>query len=146
MKLITFFLILLLQTNVNAGFKNSGQSEVPTDIQTQIKNQYEENIQKKKNIGKKYILYFYTDGGSNNSVWQSGFTDEITDEFHEKLFKECTKQIRKYKISKTAECSLYFINDKIVWNFSTGTGDTKLSNKIALYTKPFIKPEDKKSV
>ena len=82
---ITFILILLFQTNVNAGLKEVGQSEVPSDIQTQIKNQYEKNIQKKKNIGKKYILYFYTDGGSNNSVWQSGFAEEITDEFHEKL-------------------------------------------------------------
>ena len=144
-KLITFFFILLFQTNVNAGLKKAGQSEVPSDIKTQINSQYEKNSKKKKNIGKKYILYFYTDGGSNNSVWQSGFADEITDEFHEKLFKKCTKQIRKYKISKTAECSLYSVNDKIVWNFSTGTGDTKLTNKIALYTKPFIKPEDKKS-
>jgi len=145
MKLITFFLALLLQTNVVAGLKQAGQSEVPSDIKTQINNQYDKNSKKKKNIGKKYILYFYTDGGSNNSVWQSGFTDKITDEFHEQLFKKCTKQIRKYKISKTAECSLYSVNDKIVWNFSTGTGDTKLTNKIALYSKPFIKPEDKKS-
>ena len=112
-KLITFFLILSLQTNVNAGLKEVGQSEVPSDIQTQIKNQYEKNSKKKKNIGKKYILYFYTDGGSNNSVWDSQFADEITDELHEKLFKKCTKQIRKYKISKTAECSLYSVNNKI---------------------------------
>ena len=46
-KLITFILITLFQTNVNAGLKESGQSEVPTDIQTQIKNQYEKNIKNK---------------------------------------------------------------------------------------------------
>ena len=40
MKLITFFLALLLQTNVVAGLKQAGQSEVPTDIQTQIINKY----------------------------------------------------------------------------------------------------------
>ena len=67
-KLIIFFLILLLQTNVNAGLKKAGQSEVPTDIKTQINNQYEKNSKKKKNIDKKYILYSYTDGGSNNYV------------------------------------------------------------------------------
>ena len=48
MKLITFFLVLLLQTNVVAGLKQAGQSEVPSDIKTQINNQYEENIKKKK--------------------------------------------------------------------------------------------------
>ena len=147
MKKLTILIITLFffNSSINAALKEIGQSEVPTDIQTQISNQYEKNIKKNKNIGKKYILYFYTDGGSNNSVWESGFADEITDKFHEKLFKKCTKQIRKYKISKTAECSLYAVDKKVVWNFSTGTGDTKLSNKIALYSKPFIKPEDKKS-
>ena len=67
-KFITFFLILLFQTNINAGLKEAGQSEVPTDIQAQIINQYEKNSKKKKNIGKKYILYFYTDGDRKSVV------------------------------------------------------------------------------
>ena len=49
-KLITFFLILLFQTDVNAELKEAGQSEVPTDIQTQIKNQYEKNIKDRKSV------------------------------------------------------------------------------------------------
>ena len=48
-KLITFFFILLFQTNVNAGLKKAGQSEVPSDIKTQINNQYEKNIKNYKN-------------------------------------------------------------------------------------------------
>ena len=49
MKLITFFLALLLQTNVVAALKQAGQSEVPSDIKTQINSQYEKNSKKKKN-------------------------------------------------------------------------------------------------
>ena len=48
-KLFTFFLALLLQTNVVAGLKQAGQSEVPSDIKTQINNQYEKNIKNYKN-------------------------------------------------------------------------------------------------
>ena len=142
--LVFLLIVLLFNLNVDAALKEVGQSEVPADIQQQIKSQFEENIKKEKNKGKKYILYFYTDGGSNNSVWESTFADEITDELHEKLFKQCTKQIRKYKISKTAECSLYALNNEIVWNFSTNTNDKELTDRIALYSKPFIQPEDKK--
>ena len=89
MKIIlrSLILCLILSGEVFAGLKEIGQGEVPTDIKDQIKKQYEKNIKSKKNKGKKFILYFYTDGGSNNSVWESTFADEITDELHEKFFK-----------------------------------------------------------
>ena len=143
-RVLILTITLLISTVANAGLKEAGQGEVPADIKEQIKKQYNKNIKKKKNTGKKFILYFYTDGGSNNSLWDSKFADEITDELHEKIFKKCTKQIRKYKISKTAECSLYATDNQVVWNFSAETNDKELSDKIALYSKPFIQPKDKK--
>jgi len=143
-RVLILIIMLLISTVANAGLKEAGQGEVPADIKEQIKKQYNKNIKKKKNTGKKFILYFYTDGGSNNSIWDSKFADEITDELHEKIFKKCTKQIRKYKISKTAECSLYATDNQVVWNFSAETNDKELSDKIALYSKPFIQPKDKK--
>jgi len=146
MKIIlrSIILCLFLSGEASAGLKEVGLGEVPADIKDQIKNQFDKNIKKKKNKDKKFILYFYTDGGSNNSVWDSTFADEITDKLHEKIFQQCTKQIRKYKISKTAECSLYATDKQVVWNFSAETNDKEISNKIALYSKPFIQPEDKK--
>ena len=135
---------MFLSGEAFAGLKEVGLGEVPADIKDQIKNQFDKNIKKKKNKDKKFILYFYTDGGSNNSVWDSTFADEITDKLHEKIFQQCTKQIRKYKISKTAECSLYATDKQVVWNFSAETNDKEISNKITLYSKPFIQPEDKK--
>ncbi len=140
----SIILCLFLSGEAFAGVKEIGQGEVPADIKNQIKNQFDEDIKKKKNKNKKFILYFYTDGGSNNSVWDSTFADEITDKLHEKIFKKCTKQIRKYKISKTAECSLYATDNQVVWNFSAETNDKEISDKIALYSKPFIQPKDKK--
>jgi len=47
-KLFFSILFLIISTNVNAGLKKAGQSEVPTDIQIQIKNQYEKNFKKYK--------------------------------------------------------------------------------------------------
>ena len=147
MKKLTILIITLFffNSSINAALKEAGQGEVPADIKEQIKKQYNKNMKKKENTEKKFILYFYTDGGSNNSVWESTFADEITDKLHDKIFKKCTKQIRKYKISKTAECSLYTIDNEVVWNFSGSTNDKELSAKIALYSKPFIQPEDKKT-
>ena len=142
-KIFLIILLCLFISSANAGLKEIGQGEVGTDIQNQIKNQYEKKIKKKKNEDKKFILYFYGDGGNNN-VWNSAFADEITDKLHQKIFKKCTKQIRKYKISKTAECSLYIVDNEVVWNFSTSTIDKELSDKIALYSKPFIQSEDNK--
>ncbi len=142
--IILIITLFFFNSSINAALKETGQGEVPADIKDQIKNQFNENIKKKKNKDKKFILYFYTDGGSNNSVWDSTFADEITDKLHEKIFKKCTKQIRKYKISKTAECSLYATDNQVVWNFSAETNDKEISDKIALYSKPFIQPEDKK--
>ena len=142
-KIILIFCLCLFSSSVNAGLKEIGQGEVGTDIQNQIKNQYEKKIKKKKNEDKKFILYFYSDGGNIN-VWNSAFADEITDKLHQKIFKNCTKQIRKNKISKTAECSLYIVDNEVVWNFSTSTIDKELSDKIALYSKPFIQSEDNK--
>ena len=147
MKIIlrSIILCLFLSGEAFAGLKEVGLGEVPADIKDQIKNQFDKNIKKKKNKDKKFILYFYTDGGSNNSVWDSTFADEITDKLHEKIFKKCTKQIRKYKISKTAECSLYATDNQVVWNFSAETNDKEISDKIALYSKPFIQLKDKKN-
>ena len=142
-KIFLILLLCLFSSSVNAGLKEIGQGEVGTDIQNQIKNQYEKKIKKKKNKDKKFILYFYSDGGKIN-VWHSAFADEITDKLHQKIFKNCTKQIRKNKISKTAECSLYIVDNEVVWNFSTSTIDKELSDKIALYSKPFIQSEDNK--
>ena len=143
-KIFLIILLCLFSSSVNAALKEAGQGEVPADIKEQIKKQYEKKIKKKKLKEKKFILYFYTDGGSSNSVWESAFADEITDKLHEKIFKKCTKQIRKYKISKTAECSLYTVDNEVVWNFSGSTNDKELSAKILLYSKPFIQSEDKK--
>ena len=58
-KIFLSILLCLFTSSVNAGLKEIGQGEVGTDVQNQIKNQYEKKIKKKKNEDKKFILYFY---------------------------------------------------------------------------------------
>ena len=75
------------------------------------------------------ILYFYTDG-EHNEVWEGGDANEITDKLHKEVFKRCKKQIKKY-IKKKGECSLYFLDNKVVWDFQRCCILTKM-NKIYL--------------
>ena len=76
-KIILIFFLCVFSSSANAGLKEIGQGEVGTDIQNQIKNQYEKKIKKKKNEDKKFILYFYSDGGNSN-VWNSAFANFLS--------------------------------------------------------------------
>ena len=46
-KIILILCLCLFSSSANAGLKEIGQGEVGTDIQNQIKNQYEKKIKKK---------------------------------------------------------------------------------------------------
>ena len=47
-KIILIFFLCVFSSSANAGLKEIGQGEVGTDIQNQIKNQYEKKIKKKR--------------------------------------------------------------------------------------------------
>ena len=49
--IILIFSLFFFNSSINAALKEIGQSEVPTDIQIQISNQYEKNIKKNKKYG-----------------------------------------------------------------------------------------------
>ena len=116
-KIFLIILLCLFSSSVNAGFKEIGNSYVSEKTKDQINTQFEENKSKKKN--KKFILYFYTEGPGNH-VWNWGSAKEITDKLHKKVFKNCNKEIKKY-FKKEGECSLYVLDNKVVWNFIKAT-------------------------
>ena len=110
-KIVCIILLCLFSSSVNAGFKEIGNSYVSQETKDKINAQLEN---RPANI--KVILYFYTDG-EHNQVWERGGANEITDKLHKEVFKRCNKQIKKY-IKKEGECSLYFLDNKVVWNFA----------------------------
>jgi len=125
-----------LSSSVNAGFKEIGSSYVSQETKDKINADLEN---RPANI--KVILYFYTDG-EHNEVWEGGDANEITDKLHEEVFKKCNKQIKKY-IKKEGECSLYFLDNKVVWNFASENPiDTKATKNIIAKRK--ILEKDKK--
>ena len=111
-KIFLILLLCLFSSSVNAGLKEIGSSYVSQETKDKINAQLEN---RPANI--KEILYFYTDG-ERNEVWERGGANEITDKLHEEVFKKCNKQIKKY-IKKEGECSLYFLDNKVVWNFAS---------------------------
>ena len=111
-KIVCIILLCLFSSSVNAGFKEIGNSYVSQETKDKINAQLEN---RPANI--KVILYFYTDG-EHNQVWERGGANEITDKLHKEVFKRCNKQIKKY-IKKEGECSLYFLDNKVVWNFAS---------------------------
>jgi len=112
-KIFLILLLSLFSSSVNAGLKEIGSSYVSQETKDKINIQFEENKSKKKN--KKLILYFYTDGQGDH-IWHWGSAKEITDKLHKKVFKNCNKQIKKY-VKKEGECSLYVLDNKVVWDF-----------------------------
>ena len=121
---------------MNAGLKEIGSSYVSQETKDKINADLEN---RPANI--KVILYFYTDG-EHNEVWEGGDANEITDKLHKEVFKRCNKQIKKY-IKKKGECSLYFLDNKVVWNFASENPiDTKATKNIIAKRK--ILEKDKK--
>ena len=106
-KIVCIILLCLFSSSVNAGFKEIGNSYVSQETKDKINAQLEN---RPANI--KVILYFYTDG-EHNQVWERGGANEITDKLHKEVFKRCNKQIKKY-IKKEGECSLYFLDNKVL--------------------------------
>ena len=112
-KIFLIILLCLFSSSANAGLKEIGNSYVSQETKDQINIQFEENKSKKKN--KKFILYFYTDGDEHH-IWDWGSAKEITDKFHGKVFQKCNKSVKKY-LKREDECSLYILDNKIVWDF-----------------------------
>ena len=132
-KIFLILLLYLFNFSANAGLKEIGSSYVSQETRDKINAQL-----KNRPESEKVILYFYTDG-EHNQVWDSGGADEITDKLHEEVFKRCNKQIKKY-IKIEGECSLYFLDNKVVWKFASENSiDTK-----NIKAKRIILEKDKK--
>ena len=135
-KIFLILLLYLFNSSANAGLKEIGSSYVSQETKDKINAQL-----KNRPKSEKVILYFYTDG-EHNQVWDSGGANEITDKLHEEVFKRCNKQIKKY-IKIEAECSLYFLDNKVVWKFASENPiDTKATKNII--AKRIILEKDKK--
>jgi len=135
-KIFLILLLCLFSSSVNAGLKEIGSSYVSQETKDKNNAQLEN---RPANV--KVILYFYTDG-ERNEVWKRGGANEITDKLHEEVFKKCNKKIKKY-IKKEGECSLYFLDNKVVWNFASENQiDTKATKNIIAKRK--ILEKDKK--
>ena len=119
-KIFLILLLYLFNFSANAGLKEIGSSYVSQETRDKINAQL-----KNRPESEKVILYFYTDG-EHNQVWDSGVANEITDKLHEEVFKKCNKQIKKYIKIEGEECSLYFLDNKVVWKFASENSiDTK---------------------
>ena len=145
-KIFLILLLCLFSSSVNAGLKEIGSSYVSQETKDKINAQLEN---RPANI--KEILYFYTDG-ERNEVWERGGANEITDKLHEEVFKRCNKQIKKY-VKKKGECSLYVLDNKVVWDFIKAkviSEEQTVKNVVIPYLEQekqlsYLDPKDQKS-
>ena len=106
--LIIFFLILF--NNISySGVKEVFFTPIEKDILDKLNSEF--NIFLKKYPDSNFIVYLSID--ENGNSWSGNhYNREITDKDHEKIYKQCLKDAKKYN----RDCFLYALNREIVWD------------------------------